>query len=387
MPVAPAGPNGEIQLGGIDGPVLRPLTFGERAVAVSLAAASTSPRVNLCAELLRLATTHGGVAEQTTQEILALVLAGAELDAPPFVETTLLVAQATGWDAAQIARTQAVDIDRLAAFVRTPPPGSAWNTLLLAPRQDELLDAIRARLADRLLRRGNSSSPDRQSVQSADRVNPAGGGVGSRDRSIEWDGQASTAGPLPAAAALRPGTPSTYESLTSQDAPTMSSANSDGDRLLPLEDTRANAGRGGTPVARDSVHASGATHHDPVVDPPPTATSTSGTGRAGYQQFHRTPPWTRLVSPRPGESDRSHLAWPIAVRSDALPMAWPSDWSPLDASPASPVWQEIDQPHRPGPHRERIQQSDDQASDPLLRLADNLAALLNTEADLRGIDP
>ncbi|MFL7792785.1 MAG: hypothetical protein AB8I69_11645, partial [Anaerolineae bacterium] len=152
--IADAGSSGELQVGGVRGPILRPLTFGERTRAVSRAALSPLPRENVCAGILDMATVQPGAANRAIQEILALILAGGDQEqAPSFAETVLLVARGTGWGPAQLADTPAAEIDRIAIHLGGRQRESSWNRLLLASSPADELASIRDDLADDLLKR------------------------------------------------------------------------------------------------------------------------------------------------------------------------------------------------------------------------------------------
>ena len=176
LPVAEAGPAGELRVGGPDGPVLRPLTFAERSRAVNRAAANAQPVDALCAALLRAATVRPGSAPQLPQEILALALAGASEDAPPFVEALLMLARATGWTLQQLEAAEAAQVDRLALHLQTPTTEPGWNRLRLAhPGNDELL-SLRSDLAERLLRRATISRAENgEAAEVLPRADPPSG--------------------------------------------------------------------------------------------------------------------------------------------------------------------------------------------------------------------
>lgn len=154
IPVREAGRRGEIQVGGSGGPILRPLTFGERSRLVTRAAASPAALDIVCAGVLQAATMQPGHADRFVQEILALTLAGADQEAPGFAETVLLVAQAARWELSQLYEAEATEVDRLAIALVGFPSDSGWTRIVFA-QNEETLESIRRELGERLLQRGD----------------------------------------------------------------------------------------------------------------------------------------------------------------------------------------------------------------------------------------
>ena len=174
VPVAMAGPGGELRLGGESGVALRPLTFRERSRLVAHALASPHPRENLCAAVLQAAT--GGAFDKkaesgkfpvdlVVQEILALHLAGAETSETPaqpdtYVQEVLLLGQAGGWELSQIEGLEAAEVDCLVhQLVPTEVEDDDWRRFLLVPgvsstSLEQELATLRTKLADNLLGRG-----------------------------------------------------------------------------------------------------------------------------------------------------------------------------------------------------------------------------------------
>lgn|GEM_PF-3992610 len=385
--VAPAGPSGEIQVGGVDGPILRSLTFGERAEAVANAAASADPTLNLCQAALRLATARPGRAESTSLEILALVLAGADHELPSFVETTLLVARSTGWSADQIARTQAVEIDRLAAFVSEVQTEPAWNTLLLAPGEDEVLGAIRARLATTLLRRGATASSERPSIQPPRLASVAVPHATAQDSLAVSADRLDTTTPLATPAAVRHDASPTSELFTGPGDVSETHTDPGSTPSHHHQHPFVNTDRTGTGLDPRSF--------DTSEERPRALISAETDGalhRTGAEDFNRhqlaaSSLLPELLVPHQSEFQREHLLWPVVAASATAPSLWPGDWQTPDAARTSPAWSRTGRQPRRGQSNVPMRQSDGQASESILRLADGLAALLNAEADLRGLDP
>jgi hypothetical protein len=158
VPLAHAGREGQLQLGGPAGPVLRPLRFGARSRAVWRALSCADPRTALCSELLHHAVEQPGETDLLVQQIVALVLAGADTDGPPLAQAALLVANASQMSLRELDEVDAIEVDRLAVQVHgQPQTDSEWHTLRFEPAPDDELANFRTAMCDRLLRRGMMS--------------------------------------------------------------------------------------------------------------------------------------------------------------------------------------------------------------------------------------
>ena len=149
--------SGAIRFGGAGGTQLRPLAYAERTEIVT----SATSRDGVAAAVLAAATVEAGTGDRVMLEVLALWLAGAAWDAPPFAETTLRVARASGWPPEQLFSAPATEVDRLAAYLdehRRDDDG--WNTIIFAGAMCEDVNEVRARYADRLLQRGAAASAE-----------------------------------------------------------------------------------------------------------------------------------------------------------------------------------------------------------------------------------
>ncbi len=153
--VAEAGSNGELEIEG--GTILRPITFGQRTRISARASLSPTPRENCAAGVLSASTVRAGTDDTLVLEVLAMVLAGADESGFPFAETTLTIARAAGWSHADIAGAEAADIDRLARHLSRNQPDDGWTRLVFdSPPSQELAD-IRDALANNLLERVDST--------------------------------------------------------------------------------------------------------------------------------------------------------------------------------------------------------------------------------------
>jgi len=162
--VSPADDEGQIRVGGGDGPVVRPLTFGERGHAVAQVASVARPYDVVCANVLSAATVQPASenwdGDPAVLEALTLLMAGAgQPQALPFAEVVLLVARASGWDLEQINRTHAIEIDRLSyQLAAGQRETGGWKRLLLVSDQSREVITLRHELAADLLRRAAVAS-------------------------------------------------------------------------------------------------------------------------------------------------------------------------------------------------------------------------------------
>jgi len=168
VPVAPVGAYGMLQVDGPGGPVLRPISFSERTEAIYRAISSPSPREEVARAILALATVLPGATESVVHQIIALALAGAGIDAPPIKTTEMLIGQSE-WGPKEIAEVAAATVDRMAiqpkASPRAEPPSlpNTWRRIVLVRGvEDELLE-LRDELAGCLL--GCLSGSDHDSVE------------------------------------------------------------------------------------------------------------------------------------------------------------------------------------------------------------------------------
>ena len=169
IPMRDVGAHGEMQIGGAFGPILRPLSYGERTRIVLRAAGSRRAIDNVSSAVLRAALVQAGECERLIAEILALALAGAELDAPTFAETALTVARAAGWGIRQINEAEADEIDRLAITLggtATPREDDGWHRIVFADDAAATsLEGVRCDLAERLIARAEVSPASRPTVE------------------------------------------------------------------------------------------------------------------------------------------------------------------------------------------------------------------------------
>ncbi|HSD76934.1 MAG TPA: hypothetical protein VLA98_06000, partial [Solirubrobacteraceae bacterium] len=115
---APRGRGGDVLLGGPDGPLVGPVTFGERSAAAAAALAAADPRPALCAALRARATrragTRSGAVAEALLDCVVLALAGSDDDrAPAFADAALDVLRATGGELGSLLDAPAREVDRL----------------------------------------------------------------------------------------------------------------------------------------------------------------------------------------------------------------------------------------------------------------------------------
>jgi hypothetical protein len=168
-----AGPGGERRIGGADGPLVRPVTFGERLGVVARAARDESPPAAVAGGLLVTALLEPGAGAwsedvERRAEIVVLALAGAEAEAPPFALTRALAVRA-GLDPRRVDAMAAAEVDRIAVEAgrsgadadldRAIDATTTFRRIVLVDTPARGLDAIRDELADRLLRRASVETP------------------------------------------------------------------------------------------------------------------------------------------------------------------------------------------------------------------------------------
>lgn|GEM_PF-3049433 len=160
FPIAEAFPDGAVHLLPPGGPVLRPITFGERMRRVERASYGIDPVENLCAAITACATVAAGDAdlspvERDACQTLALVLAGADVDAPPFADAMLLLGGGGGWGFAEIESAEAVRADRLARRLepKFEEADDGWSRVVFQGASSGGPGGVRRDLARRLLGR------------------------------------------------------------------------------------------------------------------------------------------------------------------------------------------------------------------------------------------
>jgi hypothetical protein len=146
-----AGAGGELRFAG--GTVLRPLRFGERTTVVTEASGRGAARDAVAAAVLAAATVERGSGDRTLLETLALWMAGAAWDAPPFAEAALAVGRAGSWSLQDLLMTPAAEVDRLAVHIAGQQRNGEWNAIIFGPAPAPDVPSVRARFAGQLLRR------------------------------------------------------------------------------------------------------------------------------------------------------------------------------------------------------------------------------------------
>ncbi len=154
-----AGTAGELRVGGAGGPVLRPLSFGERTRIVAGLAGSPQAVDRLGAAIAAAALVEPGPADALLLEILALAMAGADgPDTPHFSAAALTVARTLGSDLRQLYALEAAEVDRLARYLAGPLAPAAtddgWQQVIFLAASPTSLEAIQRQLVLQLLARG-----------------------------------------------------------------------------------------------------------------------------------------------------------------------------------------------------------------------------------------
>jgi hypothetical protein len=159
---SPTGHRGALRVGGAFGPLVVPVTFGERTVVAADALAAPQRRASLCGGLRLHATIEVGAGPAPPMELLdcvVLALAGADDErAPSFADTALSVLRATGGELSSLLDAPAREVDRLAVALLCEP-----EELRTGLGDDALsLEAVRDRLADALLFRAAAAAGRRR---------------------------------------------------------------------------------------------------------------------------------------------------------------------------------------------------------------------------------
>lgn len=408
--VAEAGSRGELRVGGPEGPVLRPLAFGERTRIVTRALAASNPRESVCAGILRAATVSPGVFDSRALEVMALILAGAACpEAPAFADALLLVARGAGWAPEQLAEAEAAEVDRLAIHLggRPHPHRSSWNRLVFLSAPEDSLEAARAELADDLLARAEvgpagekDSEPSAARKRWPESLSPSGSFPGDqRKPSVpppvwEEEGGASPGNPLAFTAVDTP------DSTLLAEEGGASSGNPLAFTTVDMPDSSLSVEEGGTSLGNPPAPLASFSYHFPRKDFPPDSASPSATC---LPESPTSPRWelkrrglkrigadiacraekgaeTGELEPQRGESTEVHKVWP---RHEWLATWWsqtaqqgikPLDVSAPSAQSSCPTWLGEETP----PLCEM--------GEGTFGIAEALAMLLHEEADLRGLD-
>jgi hypothetical protein len=155
VPCSPTGHRGAVRVGGAFGPLVAPVTFGERTVVAADALAAPQRRASLCGGLRLRATIEAGAGPAPPAELLdcvVLALAGADDErAPSFADTALSVLRATGGELSSLLDAPAREVDRLSIALvgdDVDDEDAVWPEP--APEAPALA-AVRDRLAEALL--------------------------------------------------------------------------------------------------------------------------------------------------------------------------------------------------------------------------------------------
>ena len=163
FPVAVAGTHGEIRLGSDDGPVLRPLSFGERWRAVTRARSSGSPAATLARLVHRDATVREGAFDLLGQQIVALAMAYDAEATLSYADTALVLSRAGSAPLSTLADMEAAAVDRLA--ISLSDVDDEWTRVSFVAAGAGSLEEILESLALAMLQRDDtavrpSSAPD-----------------------------------------------------------------------------------------------------------------------------------------------------------------------------------------------------------------------------------
>lgn len=405
VPMTPDGAAGEWRVGGASGPLLRSLRYGERTRLAALAAASDDPRGAVAAAIARVATVSDGVVDDVVREVAALILSGARDAGASFGQALLRVGRAGGWDLTQLMDAPADEVDRLARMLGEPPDrqvrlaanpttathqhdseGGGWNRLVFDDGSGtSSANAIRDMLADNLLARVEGPSPDTDESDPDANWGKAGS---TPDSSIEAADPvapraAEPAGGWPSHARPRLEAPALvlpsrwFTRATVSSAATLSAASG-----VPASDARD--GRVSALPDTDASTASQPWGPAPTGAGPGRLGAVAAPAGSGVRQLQwqavstegpaaRRGPSAVTFEPRASRRDRLGLGAVSVASSDspARPSAsWTSGLLRTAMVPASPASSTM------------VGVADGLAPE----WADALAALLQDEADLRGVE-
>lgn len=158
------GDKGHVQLHGALGAVLRPLTVLEREQALrnALASPQADKALFLADEIFMRAletedTRHTiAAADPGVARAIALHLAGADINAPSLAQALAAVGERLGWSAKDIWFSPAAQFDQIASSL-LPQQAHDWNQLIMLSSQENEaeseVEAITIKMATDLLRR------------------------------------------------------------------------------------------------------------------------------------------------------------------------------------------------------------------------------------------
>lgn len=143
------------------GPALAPVSWAARAAAVGEALGCAEPEAALGRRILTAATRAPGE-PSAEAELLALHLAGAGRSDAPFTTTLIAVARATGWGPDVLTAMPAADVDDLAAAaLDEAEDDESWTIVRFASEAHDgpvSASELRSRLARRLLVRARGAA-------------------------------------------------------------------------------------------------------------------------------------------------------------------------------------------------------------------------------------
>ncbi len=375
-------------IGGPDGAVLRPVTFAERAAIVAAASAERSPIDALAAGLLAASTVRSGVGDPTVLEVAALALAAvAELDGP-------------GRDSAGPYSDDA--FDEVASAEAPSASADGWTRIVFADASTPAgLEATRAALAEQTPRRPGRGRVgcERPKPRSARALE---GGAWARDFNC-------LAGAFDVARSFAPDLSNTEAARdsgrTEERAAPPTSADDRGDARVVAYPFRMRLGR--EPAEEVAAVTTVARRRRASGDDPPAMPSEATAAPAASPATTVPAPFSELASV-PRVAPRAHAARSAVATSpsrtfEAVPYVLPA---PREAGSGLSRDPDPDMAFPPGLGRRYVLErsvldrpapppspsafdrwsSQPEATLDPARMADEIARLLDDEADLRGID-
>jgi|GEM_PF-3610355 len=139
-----------------DSAVLRPLTFGERYEISMRAAMTGDPVEALCQWMLQASTLEcSGAPDQDVLETMALIVSGGNEETPPYTESLRMLSTQAGWSIDHIEKASSTFVDRILTDL-APKQDDGWTRVLFGNDAKDIPVSIpeaRKKLAENLLRR------------------------------------------------------------------------------------------------------------------------------------------------------------------------------------------------------------------------------------------
>lgn len=138
-------------LNDVRGPLVRALHFEERSLLLA-----DVPDSEIAARIAKAALLAPDDAPDEICVAVALALAGGGEQAPPFVDCGLFVAQQDGWDQHRVSETMALLVDKLCGEMADQPSNNGWKQIVFEEPEPDLTTLI-SLMAQNLSQRAGSA--------------------------------------------------------------------------------------------------------------------------------------------------------------------------------------------------------------------------------------